>query len=166
MQNEESCYHLRRGRESAEQFPIQPPIRTRHQIRMSDPEIQRAPEVNMSLRLRSTILMMGLLAGLAGCAPNQNPDELKEKTARATAELKQNAKAVAEGVREGWSRDHPLNVNTATKEQLMSLPGVTAAEADKVIAGRPYDDPGELVTRGALPKNKYDRIADRLTAKK
>ena len=124
------------------------------------------PEVNMSRRLHSMILMMGLLAGLAGCAPNQNPDELKEKTARATAELKQNAKAVAEGVREGWSRDHPLNVNTATKEQLMSLPGVTAAEADKVIAGRPYDDPGELVTRGALPKNKYDRIADRLTAKK
>src|SRR5205814_1330560 len=54
----------------------------------------------------------------------------------------------------------------AIKDQLMSLPGVTAAEADKVIAGRPYDDPGELVTRGALPKNKYDRIADRLTAKK
>ncbi len=110
--------------------------------------------------------MIALLAGLLGCAPNQNPEEVKEKTARATADLKSNAKAVAEGVREGWSRDKPLNLNTATKEQLTALPGVTAAEADKVIAGRPYDDPGELVTRGILPKGKYDKIADRLTVKK
>jgi len=42
-----------------------------------------------------------------------NPQELKEKTARATAELKVDAKAVAAGVREGWSRDKPLDLNTA-----------------------------------------------------
>ena len=76
------------------------------------------------------------------------------------------AKAVAAGVREGWSRDKPLNVNTATREQLMSLPDVTDAEADRVIAGRPYDDPSQLVTRRILPKSKYDKIADRLIAKK
>jgi DNA uptake protein ComE-like DNA-binding protein len=107
-----------------------------------------------------------LLCGLTACTQNQNPEELKEKTARATAELKVDAKAVAAGVREGWSRDKPLDVNTATREQLLSLPGVTGVEADGVIAGRPYDDPGELVTRRILPKSKYDKIADRLTAKK
>jgi competence protein ComEA len=107
-----------------------------------------------------------LLCGLTACAPNQNQEELKEKTARATAELKGDAKAVASGVREGWSRDKPLDVNSATREQLISLPGVTGAEADGVIAGRPYDDPGQLVTRRILPQGKYDKIADRLTAKK
>ena len=110
----------------------------------------------------ASVLAIALLSGLAGCTPYQNPEEVKEKTARATAELKSNAKAVAEGVREGWSRDKPLNLNTATKEELMALPGMTGAEADKVIAGRPYEDAGELVTRGILPKNKYDKIADRL----
>jgi DNA uptake protein ComE-like DNA-binding protein len=107
-----------------------------------------------------------LLFGLTGCAPNQNPQELQEKTARATAELKVNAKAVAAGVREGWSRDKPLDINTATHEQLVSLPGVTGVEADAVIAGRPYDDPAQLVTRRILPKSEYDKIADRLAAKK
>lgn len=109
---------------------------------------------------------MVLLGGLAACTPNQNPQELKEQTARATAELKVDAKAVAAGVREGWSRDKPLDVNAATKEQLISLPGVTGAEADRVIAGRPYDNPDQLVTRHILPKSEYDKIADRLTAKK
>ena len=109
---------------------------------------------------------MALVAGLTGCTSQQDPQEVKEKTAQATAALKSNAKAVAEGVREGWSRDKPLNINTASREDLVSLPGVTEAEADKIVAGRPYDDPYELVTRGALPKSKYERIAERLTAKK
>ena len=112
------------------------------------------------------ILAMAFVAGLTGCTAHQNPEEVKEKTAQATAELKSDAKAVAEGVREGWSRDKPLNINTASREDLVSLPGVTAAEADKVVAGRPYDDAHELVTRGALPKSKYDKIADRLTTNK
>jgi competence protein ComEA len=113
-----------------------------------------------------SVFAMVLLCGLVACTTNQNPQELKEKTAQATAELKVDAKAVAAGVREGWSRDKPLDVNSATREQLTSLPGVTEAEADGVIAGRPYDDPGQLVTRRILPKGKYDKIADRLTAKK
>jgi DNA uptake protein ComE-like DNA-binding protein len=112
-----------------------------------------------------SILAIVCLSGLAGCTPNQNPQELKEKTARATAELKTNAKAVAEGVREGWSRDKPLDVNTATREQLVSLP-LTDAEADAVIAGRPYDDLGELVTRHILSQVRYDKISDRIAAKK
>jgi competence protein ComEA len=120
----------------------------------------------MDMRFSRDIFLMVCLCGLVGCAPNQNPQELKEKTARATAELKVDAKAVAAGVREGWSRDKPLNLNTATREQLSSLPSVTGAEADAVIAGRPYDDPGQLVTRRILTKSKYDKIADRLTAKK
>jgi competence protein ComEA len=90
----------------------------------------------------------------------------KEQTAQATAELKSDAKAVASGIREGWSRDKPLDLNTATKEQLTSLPGITAAEANRVIARHPYNEPGELVTRRIMPKSEYDKIADRLTAKK
>src|SRR4030088_232265 len=71
-----------------------------------------------------------LLVALAGCTQPQNSQELEEKTAQATAEVKRDAKAVAEGIREGWSRDKPLDLNTATKAQLESLPGMTAAEAD------------------------------------
>jgi DNA uptake protein ComE-like DNA-binding protein len=73
---------------------------------------------------------------------------------------------VAEGIRQGWNRDHPLDLNTATREQLVSLPGVNEAEAERVIAGRPYNDPGELVTRHIMSKPEYDKIADRVTARR
>jgi DNA uptake protein ComE-like DNA-binding protein len=117
------------------------------------------------LRYRNVFTLL-LLAALAGCSQPQNSQDLKEQTAQATAEVKRDAKAVAAEISEGWSRDKPLDLNAATKEQLLSLPGVTGGEADRVIAGRPYSEPGDVVTRRIMTKIKYDKIADRVTAKK
>src|SRR5260370_36586654 len=110
--------------------------------------------------------MLFLLPALVGCTHPKDPQELKEKPAQATAEVKRDAKAVAAGIREGWSRDKPLDLNIATKEQLLSLPGMTEAEADRVIAGRPYNDPNDLVKLHIMPKAEYDKIADQATATK
>jgi len=68
------------------------------------------------------VLAIILLCGLAACTTKQNPQEFKEKTARATAELKVDAKAVAAGVREGWSRDKPLDLKK--KEIDQKIPAV------------------------------------------
>jgi competence protein ComEA len=112
------------------------------------------------------VIAILLLAALVGCNQQPSPQQIKEKTAEATAEAKNDAKAVAEGLREGWNRNKPLDLNTATKDQLRSLPGMTAEGADRVIAGRPYNEPGELVTRHIMPKTEYDKIADQVTARK
>jgi hypothetical protein len=114
-----------------------------------------------------SFVLAGLfLAGFSACSQPKRSDDLQERTAQATAEMKRDAKAVAAGIREGWSRDKPLNLNTATQEQLQSLPGVSEADADRVIAGRPYQEPKELLTRRILPKAEYDKISDRITARK
>jgi DNA uptake protein ComE-like DNA-binding protein len=107
-----------------------------------------------------------LLVTLVGCTQQQSSQDLKEQTAQATADVKRDAKAVAAGISEGWSRDKQLDLNTATKDQLLSLPGVTAARADRVIAGRPYSEASDVVTRRIMPKSEYNKIADRVTAKK
>jgi competence protein ComEA len=104
---------------------------------------------------------------LMGCASKpQNPRDLKEKTAQATAQLKSDARAVASGIKEGWNRDKPLDVNSATREQLIGLPGVSSTQADHIIVGRPYDTPADLVARQIISKAEYDRISDRLTARR
>jgi competence protein ComEA len=107
-----------------------------------------------------------LLGALAACNQQQSPQDLREQTAKATAEIKSDAKAMAQGVREGWNRNKPLDLNTATKDQLVSLPDMTESQADRVIAGRPYDSPNDLVKRHILPKAEYDKIADQVTAKR
>lgn len=107
-----------------------------------------------------------LLTALTACTQQpQSPQEVREKTAQATAEAKSDVKAVAEGIREGWNRNKPLDLNTASRDQLMSLPGMSAGEADRVIAGRPYNDAVDIETRHIVSKAEYDRIADQVTAR-
>ena len=122
--------------------------------------------IKMDFFRHRQVLPILLLLALAGCTPQQNPQELKEKTARATEEVKRDARAVAAGIREGWSRDKPLDLNAATKDQLLSLPGLTSAQANRIITARPYDKTSDLLTRRVVPKSEYDKIADLVTVKK
>jgi competence protein ComEA len=104
---------------------------------------------------------------LVGCASQpQNPDQLKEQTAKATAELKSDVKAVAEGVKEGLARDKTLDLNKASKAQLTTLPGIGPERADRIVAGRPYENAQELVTRHIVSQPEYDKIKAQVTATK
>lgn len=106
-----------------------------------------------------------LFVSCYGCGTKQDPEQLKEKTAQTTAQLKSDAKAVASGIREGWSRDKPLDINHATREQLTTLPGVSASEADRIVANRPYNSPQDLVSKHILTQREFTGIKDRLAAK-
>jgi DNA uptake protein ComE-like DNA-binding protein len=117
------------------------------------------------LRCLSISALVLALAILTACTQKETPQQIQQQTAQATAEAKSDAKAIAQGLREGWNRDRPLDLNAASKDQLVSLPGVSEGEADRIIAGRPYRDPGELVTRHIMPKAEYDKMSDRAVAR-
>lgn len=56
-----------------------------------------------------------------------------------------------------------LDLNTATREQLVAFKGIGAAYADKIIAGRPYKMRSELVARKIMPATEYLKIKKSLT---
>jgi len=53
-----------------------------------------------------------------------------------------------------------LNLNTATVEELDSLPGIGQATAQKIIQNRPYKSIDELLIKKAVKKNIYENIKD------
>jgi DNA uptake protein ComE-like DNA-binding protein len=122
------------------------------------------PKSVRTSKITVAVSVLGL-ALLSGCTQQkESPEELREKTAQATAQLKDNAKAIAEGVREGWSRDKPLDINKAGKDDLLRLPGIDEEHAARIIAARPYDNADQLVTRHVLSPAQYDRIKDEVIA--
>lgn len=58
-----------------------------------------------------------------------------------------------------------VDINSAKKEELKTLPGVGDTQAEKIIAGRPYGSKAHLVTRNIVERETYDAINKLVVAK-
>ena len=58
-----------------------------------------------------------------------------------------------------------IDINSATKTELVALKGIGEARADAIIKGRPYKGKDELVQKGIVPDAVYADIKDKIVAK-
>jgi len=67
--------------------------------------------------------------------------------------------------KKGISPTKLVDINSASKADLVKLPGVTAAMADKIIAGRPYTTKSKLITKDVVPVSVFTDIDKLIIAK-
>ncbi len=96
-------------------------------------------------------------AGAAASSAAAKASSAAQAAKAAPAEAKKAAKAAAPS--------GPVNINTASKEQLEALPGIGPVKAQAVIDGRPYQKPEDIMKVKGIKQGIYNKIKDRITVR-
>ncbi|OJU24688.1 MAG: DNA-binding protein [Nitrobacter sp. 62-13] len=108
--------------------------------------------------ITAAALALGLLASTPSMAQSTQPAAKSDRMAPAgkMAPASKMAPANAEAAK--------LDINTATKEELMAFKGIGDKYSDKIIAGRPYAKKDQLVSKKILPEATYKKISGQIIA--
>ena len=58
-----------------------------------------------------------------------------------------------------------IDLNNASRDELMALDGIGEVRADAIIRARPFRAKTELVERRLIPEGLYEKIADKVMAR-
>ena len=134
----------------------------------------------MKLIFTATLSMLLLLSACS----QQDTEKTRQEAAKATQQIKEGSKvaavelkkdakeaakqskAIAEGVKQGMhTPDAAVNINSASKVKLQTLPGVDEETADRIMKGRPYHTTDELGAKGVVSPEEFNAIKDKITIK-
>ena len=123
--------------------------------------------------LQSALLVSALLLSSATCFAVDQKSETTAKPAAvaSAAKLSQEQTKIKKPVTPANTKAAAqaaaklVDINSASKAELMKLPGVSDADADKIVAGRPYLTKTRLVTKNIVGMDVYQNISKLVIAK-
>ena len=83
------------------------------------------------------------------------------KTAAAKSDAKKDAAAPAKDAKKA----EPMDINSASEQELATLKGIGDVRAKAIVKGRPYKGKDDLVSKKIIPQKVYDDIKDQIIAK-
>jgi competence protein ComEA len=118
--------------------------------------------------LLAALLTLPLLAAAQGESgtPAAPAPEKPAQPAASTTVAKPKASTTSSAHHGSMHASMPkVNLNSATKEELVKLPGITDEIADKIIAARPFKSKNELVDKKLVSQAEYNRVHEHITVK-
>ena len=78
---------------------------------------------------------------------------------------KADAKPAATDAAKKAEKKAPIDINSASVEELQTIPGIGEAYSKKIVEGRPYSGKDDLVKKKIVPQATYDKIKNQIIAK-
>jgi len=113
--------------------------------------------------LAATALVFGLLTASPTMAQTAQPAAKADKMAPAPKADSKMAPADSK-MAPAAAKDAKIDINTATKDELMAFKGIGDKYSDKIIAGRPYARKDQLLSKDILPEATYKKIEAQIIA--
>jgi competence protein ComEA len=113
--------------------------------------------------LAATALAFGLLTASPSMAQTAQPAAKSDKMAPAPKADSKMAPADSK-MAPAAAKDAKIDINTATKDELMAFKGIGEKYSDKIIAGRPYARKDQLLSKNILPEATYKKIEANIIA--
>lgn len=112
-----------------------------------------------------TSLFIGLLfiTGILGTSPAFSAEKSTTTTTPASEKSKAATPAKVEAPK-ATSKSEPLDINSASVDELKALKGIGDAYAKKIVDNRPYKRKDELTRKKVIPQATYDGIKDQIIA--
>lgn len=118
--------------------------------------------------IKHLVLAFALFAAPAAFAQSQSPAPAPSPKPGTTLEAKPVEGTPAKPVDAKTPAAHPkqlLDLNTATADELKTLPGVTDEIAGKIVAGRPYRGKDQLLKQKIVDAAEYAKLRPLVIAK-
>lgn len=112
------------------------------------------------------LLTLALIA--SGSAQAAKSSKSKKSDAATTTKTESKGAATSAENKAGANKggeSGKVDLNSATKEQLVALPGIGDVYAQKIIDGRPYANKRQLVSKGIVPESSYKKFEAQVIAK-
>jgi DNA uptake protein ComE-like DNA-binding protein len=110
-----------------------------------------------------TAFALGLLMATAAAAQSTATAPAPTKSQQQPA-AKPATKVTPAASKTAAAKTQMLDLNTATREQLVALPGIGETYADAIIKNRPYKAKSELVSKKVIPAAAYKKIRTKVIA--
>jgi len=105
------------------------------------------------------LVMVAVLLAVTVSFAASNENSTAAAPVKKTAAKKQKSKYSA-------AQQDLVDINTASGEQLKSLPGLSDEDVKKIIDGRPYTRKNQLKQKNIITAATYDGIKKQIVAKK
>ena len=121
-----------------------------------------------SFLLVAMVMSWAVLANAQGTAAATTPAAAAKTAAKATTAKTAATKPMTTTKKEVAAKASNMakyDINTASKDDLMKIPGIGDATVDKIIAGRPWKMKSDLVKKGVMNSAMYKKASPYMIAK-